>query len=56
MQIIAWVLDHVSVTGIVAIVHAWTLHSFLCGDLTLELRVGRLIVKMSKAEAIDRTP
>lgn len=57
MQIFAWVLEHVSVIGIVAIIHAWTLHSFLCGNLTLEMRMGkRLVVKMSKTEVLDRTP
>lgn len=54
MQAIAWVLEHVSVVGIVAIIHAWTLHSFLCGNLTLKVRVGkRVVVKMSKTEALD---
>ena len=56
MQVIAWVLEHVSVVGIVAIIPAWMLHSFLCGKLTLEVRVGkRLIVKMSKTDVLNRT-
>ena len=56
MQVIAWVLEHVSVGGIVAIIHAWTLHSFLCGKLAFELRVGkRLVMKMSRAGVLDRT-
>lgn len=56
MQTIAWVLELVSVDGIVRIIHAWTLHSLLCGDLTLKVRVGkRTILEMSKTDRLDRT-
>jgi hypothetical protein len=56
VHVIAWVLEHVSVDGIVTAIHAITLHSFLCGNLTLKVRVGkRVLVEMSKAEPLDRT-
>ena len=56
MQFIAWVLELVSVEGIVAIIHALTLHSFLGSSLTLKMRVGkRVIVEMSKTDKLDRT-
>lgn len=56
MQAIAWVLGHVSVTDIVLIIHAWTLHHFVCGDFTLELRVkGKPVVKLSRTGRPKRT-
>ena len=56
VQAIAWVLDHVSAIDIVLIIHAWTLHRLVRGNLTLDLRVGKkLVVKVSKADVSDRT-
>jgi len=56
LQAIAWVLGHVSVTDIILIIHAWTLHHFLGGDFTLELRVnGKLMLKVSKTGRPKRT-
>ena len=51
MQQIAWVLGHLSATDIVLIIHAWTLHR---SDFALELRVGKLVLKLSKAERPKR--
>lgn len=47
---------HVSVTDIILIIHAWTLHHFLGGDLTLELRVkSKVMLKASRTERPKRT-
>jgi hypothetical protein len=56
LQAIAWVLGHVSVTDIVLIIHAWTLHHFLGGDFALEVRMkSKLMLKVSKTGRPKRT-
>jgi hypothetical protein len=56
LQATAWVLGHVSVTDIILIIHAWTLHHFACGDFTLELRVkSKLVLKVSRTGQPKRT-
>lgn len=56
VEIICWVLEHVSALDIVLIYHAHTLHGFLCSWRSLELRLGKwLVLKMSKADRLART-
>lgn len=51
MQEIAWAVGQFSAADIVLIIHAWTLHR---SDFALELRLGRLVLKLSKAERPKR--
>ena len=51
MQIIAWALGHVSVTDIVLVIHALTLHHFMGGDFALEMRAGKkLVLRISRTK------
>lgn len=56
VQVIAGVLGHVSASDIALIIHAWTLHHFVGGDVALEVRVGKLVLRLVAGRAAQTHP